>query len=312
MLLRIGHLSTFYHTAIILMSKADTNSRLGAEVEWRLFGTGPEIADAFKKSELDIAYIGLPPAIIGISMGVNIICVAGGHVEGTVISGKKELKGFPDEADMNNILSQIKGGKIGVPGKGSIHDVILQDCLEKFNLKKEIAVINFQWADMIPEAMVKGEISVAFGTPALAAAIKRYAGGKILYPPSMLWPNNPSYGIIVNKKFLNREKAAVERFLILHEEATAFIRNNPENASKAIADYTGFIDKELVLDTLKISPKYCAKITEGYISSTMEFVKALKRLGYVSREFSENEIFDLSLIEKIHPEKEHYSNGISA
>jgi len=312
MLLRIGHLSTFYHTAIILMSKADTNSRLGAEVEWRLFGTGPEIADAFKKSELDIAYIGLPPAIIGISMGVNIICVAGGHVEGTVISGKKELKGFPDEADMNNILSQIKGGKIGVPGKGSIHDVILQDCLEKFNLKKEIAVINFQWADMIPEAMVKGEISVAFGTPALAAAIKRYAGGKILYPPSMLWPNNPSYGIIVNKKFLNREKTAVERFLILHEEATAFIRNNPENASKAIADYTGFIDKELVLDTLKISPKYCAKITEGYISSTMEFVKALKRLGYVSREFSENEIFDLSLIEKIHPEKEHYSNGISA
>lgn len=311
MLLRTGHLSTFYHTAIILMARADINSRLGSEIDWRLFGTGPAIADAFDKGELDIAYIGLPPAIIGINRGVNIICVAGGHVEGTVVTGRKELKGFPDEADMNNILSQIKGGKIGVPGKGSIHDVILQDCLERFNLKKEIAVINFQWADMILEAMVKGEISVAFGTPALAAAIKRYAGGKILYPPSMLWPNNPSYGIIVDKKFLNKEKAVVEQFLILHEEATAFMRNNPEEASRAIADYIGFADKELVLDTLKISPKYCAKITEGYISSTMEFVKALKRLGYISREISKNEIFDLSLIEKVHPEKEHYSDGIS-
>ncbi|RJQ39057.1 MAG: ABC transporter substrate-binding protein [Nitrospiraceae bacterium] len=312
MLLRIGHLSTFYHTAIILMARADTNSRLGVEIDWRLFGTGPAIADAFDKGELDIAYIGLPPAIIGINRGINIICVAGGHVEGTVISGKKELKGFPDEADMNNILSQIKGGRIGVPGKGSIHDVILQDCLEKFNLKKEVAVINFQWADMIPEAMVKGEISVAFGTPALAAAIKRYAGGKILYPPSMLWPNNPSYGIIADKKFLNKEKAVVEQFLMLHEEATAFIRNKPGEASRLIADYIGFIDKELLLDTLKISPKYCSKITEGYISSTVAFVKALKRLGYINREISENEIFDLSLIEKLHPEKEHYSDGISA
>ena len=312
MLLRIGHLSTFYHTAIILMARADTNSRLGAEIDWRLFGTGPAIADAFDKGELDIAYIGLPPAIIGINRGVNIICIAGGHVEGTVISGKKELKGFPDKTDMNKILSQIKGERIGVPGKGSIHDVILQDCLEKFNLKKEIAVINFQWADMVLEAMVKGEISIAFGTPALAAVIKRYDGGKILYPPSMLWPNNPSYGIIVDKKFLKKEKAAVEQFLILHEEATSFIRIRPSKASKVIADYIGFIDKELVLDTLKISPKYCSKISEGYISSTMEFVKALKRLGYINREISENEIFDLSLIEKIHPEKEHYSDGISA
>jgi len=312
MLLRIGHLSTFYHTAIILMARADTNSRLGAEIDWRLFGTGPAIVDAFDKGELDIAYIGLPPAIIGINRGVDIICVAGGHVEGTVISGRKELKGFPDETDMNNILTQIKSGKIGVPGKGSIHDVILQDCLERFNLKKEIAVINFQWADMVLEAMVKGEISIAFGTPALAAAIKRYASGKILYPPSMLWPNNPSYGIIVDKKFLHKEKAVVEQFLILHEEATSFIRIRPSETSKVIADYIGFTDKELVLDTLKISPKYCAKITEGYISSTMEFVKALKRLGYINREISKNEIFDLSLIEKIHPEKEHYSDGISA
>jgi NitT/TauT family transport system substrate-binding protein len=294
------------------MARADTNSRLGAEIDWRLFGTGPAIADAFDKGELDIAYIGLPPAIIGINRSVNIICIAGGHVEGTVISGKKELKGFPDEADMNKILSQIKGERIGVPGKGSIHDVILQDCLERFNLKKEIAVINFQWADMVLEAMVKGEISIAFGTPALAAAIKRYADGKILYPPSMLWPNNPSYGIIVDKKFLNKEKTVVEQFLILHEKATAFMRNNPEDASRIISDFVGVIDKELVLDTLKISPKYCSKITEGYISSAMEFVKALKRFGYINREISENEIFDLSLIEKIHPEKEHYSDGISA
>ncbi len=38
---------------------------MGAGAEWKLFGTGPAIVDAFKKRELDMAYIGLPPAIIG-------------------------------------------------------------------------------------------------------------------------------------------------------------------------------------------------------------------------------------------------------
>lgn len=306
MKLRIGHLSTFYHTAIILMASSNTNKKLGTDVEWKLFGTGPAIVNAFEKGELDLAYIGLPPAIIGIERGVSIICIAGGHIEGTVIAGSKNLKGFPEEPDLGIILRQAKGGKIGVPGKGSIHDVILTDCLERFDLKDNIKVINFQWADMVLEALVKGEVSIAFGTPALGAAIKRYAGGKILYPPSKLWPNNPSYGILADKDFLKKEDELAEKFLMLHEKATVFLRNSPEEASKIISDFIGFIDKDLVLDILSISPKYCAKITDGYISCTMEFVEALKRLGYIRRDVTREEIFDTSLINKIHHGKDHY------
>jgi NitT/TauT family transport system substrate-binding protein len=66
-----------------------------------------------------------------------------------------------------------------------------------------------------------------------------------------------------------------------------------------------------VLETLRVSPKYCAALTEGYISSTMNFVRALKELGYIKRELGQDEIFDTSLITKIHPEKDHYGDGIA-
>lgn len=309
--MRIGHLSTFYHTAIILMAQGDTNKRLGMDIDWRLFGAGPAIVDAFEKGGLDLAYIGLPPAIIGIERGVDIKCIAGGHIEGTVLSGKIEFRGFPEIDDLGEILKQFSGLKIGVPGKGSIHDVIITECLEIFNLRQEIEVVNFRWADEVVEAMAKGNISAATGTPALAVAVKRYANGKILYPPSKLWPDNPSYGILVDGRFLNKERKISERFLVIHEEATAFIRNNPRKAAKLISDYVGLVDEEFVMETIKISPKYCAMITDGYISSTMEFVKALKRLGYIKREVGSDEIFDISLIRKIHPEKDHYGDGIS-
>jgi len=311
MMLRIGHLSTFYHTAIILMAKGDIYRQLGVDVYWRLFGTGPAIVDSIGKGELDLAYIGLPPAITGISEGVDIVCIAGGHIDGTVIAGRRGLIGFDEEEDLALILGQLRGERIGVPGKGSIHDVIITELLQRFNLRKEIEVINFPWADQIIEAMAKTKVSAAVGTPPLAVAVKRFVDGKILYPPSRLWPNNPSYGIHVDRGFLNRERGIVERFLILHEDATSFIRNRPLEASKMISGYLRFIDEDFVLETLKLSPKYCAQLTDDYISSTMEFVKTMKRLGYIKREVRSDEIFDTSLIRKIHPLKDHYGNGIA-
>lgn len=310
MKLRIGHLSTFYHTSILLMARGDLSIRLGVDVEWKLFGTGPAIVSAFENGELDLAYIGLPPALIGISRGVNIVCVAGGHMEGTVIAGKKEFDGFPGEQQLSAILAQLAGRNVGVPGKGSIHDVIITDCLERFRLTSEIAVINFQWADQVLEAAVRGDVSAVVGTPALAVAVKVYAGEKILYPPARLWPHNPSYGILVDRKFLGSEIKLVERFLMLHEEATSLIRHRPTEAARMISRYVGVVDEEFVRETLKVSPKYCAQLTDEYIESTMLFVPVLRKLGYLQREIGMEEVFDTSMIRKLHPEKDHYGEGI--
>lgn len=303
---RIGYLSTFYHTSVLMIAGNMLTKDTGLEAEWRLFGTGPSIVEAFCKRELDLAYIGLPPAIIGIDKGVSIKCIAGGHVEGTVISGKRYHKDYTENASLEDILKQFSGLKIGVPGKGSIHDVILNDVLRQFDLISSIEVILFPWADLVLEAMHRGDVSAAVGTPALAAAVKRFANGKILYPPSLLWPNNPSYGILADQAFLERARSAVEEFLVLHEEAAAFLRNNPGEAARIIAESVGVADRELVSDALSISPRYCACITDEYIASTMQFVKALKNLGYIRREISPEEIFDTSLIRKVHPGRDHY------
>jgi len=308
--LRIGHLSTFYHTAILLMARKDITSRLGLAVEWTLMGTGPAIMQAFGRGELDLAYIGLPPAIIGMEQGRPIVCIAGGHMEGTVMAGKSRWLGFPETGDLGAVLGQFVGKTIGVPGSGSIHDVILKDSLARYAPGRNITVRNYPWADLVTEAVVKDEVAAAFGTPALAIAIKRFAGGKILYPAAKLWPDNPSYGIVADRAFLNAHREAAERFLIAHEEAESFLRNEPADAAQAIADHVGIIDRSFVLETLRVSPKYCAQLTPEYISSTMAFVGALKKLGYIKRELVMNEIFDTSLIEKIHPEKDHYEDGI--
>jgi NitT/TauT family transport system substrate-binding protein len=308
---RIGHLSTFYHTAILLMAQGDADARLGAEIEWKLMGTGPEIMKAFGNGEVDLAYIGLPPAIIGIDQGIRVICVAGGHEEGTVMAAKTNWTGFPETGDLGTILRQFRGRKIGVPGKGSIHDVIMKDCIEQYGLEQEIEIVNYPWADMVTEAAVNDEIAAAVGTPALAVAVKRFANGRVLYPASKFWPNNPSYGIVVDMGYVARETMVVEKFLRLHEEATKFIRTRPVEAAQLIAGYVGVVDERFVLDTLMVSPKYCAQLTEDYISSTLKFVPVLKKLGYIGSDVARDKIFFRDLINRVHPEKDHYNDGIS-
>ena len=114
------------------MGNETLNKDLNKEIQWKMFGTGPAMIEAFLNKNLDIGYMGLPPAIIGIDKEVPIKCVAGGHVEGTVMVANKDYKTlFQLDNKISNVLSQFKGKALGVPSKGSIHDVILNFYLEQ-------------------------------------------------------------------------------------------------------------------------------------------------------------------------------------
>jgi NitT/TauT family transport system substrate-binding protein len=300
--LNIGHLSTVYHTSFILMA-TDWLDKAGIHANWKLFASGPDIVKAFANEEIDIGYIGLPPAIIGIDRGVPIICIAGGHVEGTVLIARKEYSTLDELGDIKAVLAQFQGNVIGSPPRGSIHDVIINDALEKAGLN--IKVKNFAWTDFVLEALVDGEISAAVGTPSLAVASARACWAKIIVPPSRLWQNNPSYGIVIRKELMQYPDI-ISGFLEIHEKASNFIRKRPADAAGIVSKLTGIVDKDFVLDAYRVSPKYCAALSSGFVDSTMAFVPVLHRLKYISRSLSEDKIFERRFIDEVHKEPPHY------
>lgn len=297
--LRIGHLSTMYHTSFVLMG---TNwlEREGILPEWKLLGGGPAIVRAFERNEIDIGYIGLPPVMTGIDRGLQIKCVAGGHVEGTLMIATHEFLTLEEcRNDWILFLSQFKGRTIACPPAGSIHDVIIRNYIMKADLKNKIDVLNYEWADMIIEAIMDGEIKVAVGTPSLAIAAKRYCNANIVIPPEKLWPDNPSYGIVATCDLIENSPATLLKFIKLHEKTSVFICKNTEEASKLVAETIEIIDVDFVNDVYKISPKYSAGISEQYIQSTMGFVDVLNKLGYISKKLEQKDIFDLRFVKEL-------------
>jgi len=290
------------------MGKKDLHRDFNKEIRWKLFGTGPAMIEAFQNRKLDIGYMGLPPAIIGIDNEVTIKCVAGGHVEGTIMVASKKYKTM---ANLNNnlseLFSQFKGHTIGVPSKGSIHDIILNFYLKKYNLINKIDVKHYKQAEFIATDMKKGILEGGVGTPALAVFSSTIFNSHLIIPPEFLWKDNPSYGIFFHENIIENEPEIVLKFLTHNKEASLMLRESPAKAANIISNTFEILTERYVLKVLKISPKYCIALSEGYIKSTMEFVRTLRDLGYIKRELRINDIFDLKFIREVHPEPEHYS-----
>jgi NitT/TauT family transport system substrate-binding protein len=306
--IRIGHLSTLYHTAFLLRG-SDLLAQQGVRATWSLFPSGPDIISAMQAGRLDLGYIGMPPVIIGIDRGLELACIAGGHIEGTVMIADSTIRTLDECGSMQAFFSQLAGKAIGTPPKGSIHDVIVTDLLEK-NRRPDISVRNYPWADFLSDALVQKEIAAAAGTPALATTARTYGNGRIVIPPDRLWPFNPSYGIVVMRRML-KNRDLLTRFLTAHEAACEWIRSDPAACARIVAGTTGMVDPGFVLETYRISPKYCAALPPEYIASTMKFAQTLHTLGYISRLIREDECFERSLIEIVHPGPHHYADGIA-
>lgn len=305
--LKIGHLSTLYHTCFILMEQDLVLGKERLDVKWSLFGTGPAMIKAFMNGELDAGYIGLPPAAVGIDRGLRIKCVAGGHVEGTVLIGNEGYRAFDEDGfSITDVIAQFRGKIIGVPSKGSIHDILLAYELHESGLDQNIDVKHYEQAEFIAMDLAQGAIDAGCGTPALAAFATTIMGSRVLVPPDQFWPYSPSYGIFFTDRVIEDNPSLVVSLLKHHRAASELIRKNPLKASELIARAIKVVDAEHVLSVLKISPRYCISLPQEYINASMRLVAVLEELGYIKRDLDVSDIFDTTFIEQVHPEPHHY------
>ena len=307
--LNIGHLSTAYHTNWLLIGNKDLEKDLNLKVNWSLFGTGPLMVEAFKKGKLDIGYMGLPPAIIGIDNNVPIKCVAGGHVEGTVMVGKKNHKTISElNDDIYETLKQFKGCTIGTPSVGSIHDAILNFYLEQHDLKDDIKVKNYKQAEFIAIDMEKGLVEGGVGTPALVVFAKTILDSHLIIPANYLIANNPSYGIFFHENLIENNPDIVLTFLHHHKKASYLLRESQDKAAEIISRTFAILNnnKQYTKAVLEISPKYCIALSEGYQKSTEGFVNTMFNLGYIKEKLPFDRIFNFKFVKEVHPEAHHY------
>lgn len=257
---RIAYFPNITHAQALVMKaqSGEQGSGLAAklgedyELEWLGFNAGPAEVEALFAGEVDIGYIGPVPAINAyIKSGGDVKIVAGASKAGAVLLTRTN-------AEIHSV-SELSGKNVAVPQLGNTQHISLLKLLTDNGLapKSDGGTVNIVPAANadIQNLMGNGDVDAALVPEPWGSILEREAGANILLDYDEIWMDG-DYDVavvIVNKDFLEKHPDIVEKVLAEHQAATAFIKENPDEAknliNQEIEAATGKALDSAVLDT---------------------------------------------------------------
>ncbi len=230
------------------------------------FQNGNDVMTAFEARSLDLAYLGLAPAMAHkLTQVAPIKVVSGVNVNGSAIVVKST-------STIYNI-SDLNGRKIAVPSKNNMQDFILQIGLNNSGIilpdenRLEMPV------GYMENALLNEEIDAFVAWEPYNAKAVKY-GGRYLINSSEIWPNHPCCIIAASLNFISHKKGIVEKFVNVHKKALDWMNNisNHDELIKIAKDYTSISEDSIIeaaLDNIGYifnftSPTYMVEIERFY------------------------------------------------
>lgn len=194
-------------------------------VSW--FPNGNEVMIAFEAGSLDIAYLGLAPAMAHkLTQNAPIKVVGGVNVNGSAI--------IVSTSSGINTLNDLAGKKIAVPSLNNMQDFILQIALDSVGLSfNDLGSHVTLSVGNMENALNTGEIDGFVAWEPFNAKAINSIGATSLKNSSEIWPNHPCCIIAASNTLISTQSVTVEKLLKVHKRAIDWM-SNTSNYDKLI------------------------------------------------------------------------------
>ena len=191
-------------------------------INW--FPNGNEVMVAFEAGSLDIAYLGLAPAMAHkLTQNAPIKVVGGVNVNGSaiVVGGSSGI----------NSLTDLAGKKVAVPSLNNMQDFILQIALDSVGLNfNDLASHTTLSVGNMENALSTGQIDAFIAWEPFNAKAVDNIGAKFLKNSSEIWPNHPCCIVAASDIFVSTQSAMVEKIIKVHKRAIEWMANASNHA----------------------------------------------------------------------------------
>lgn len=192
------------------------------------FAAGPALMKAFAAGELDIGYVGTPPALTHAAKGVEIQILASVNNEGSALIVRRGVSRTED----------LKGKTVAIPMVGSIQDVLLRMILSRSGMSyKDLNVVEVRPPDM-PAQLEVGRLDGFIAWEPYCAQAVISGTGRILASSNDIWPGHPCCVLVASRSFIANQPSVVEKIVRIHVRATRFIQEHVEEATNIAARFT--------------------------------------------------------------------------
>ncbi|EHQ36724.1 ABC transporter substrate-binding protein [Methanoplanus limicola] len=254
------------------------------------FPTGAPEMQSMIAGDIDVAYVGAAPVISALATGLDGKIVAAVQTQGSALVVGNDIAYEKPE--------DLKGHTIATFPSGTIQDTLLRGWLRDNGIddEKDVDIRPMGPGDAIT-AITAGQIDAVFLPAPSPTIIENDGAGRIVVNSGEMMKDHPCCVLVVSGKMIRENPDAVVEIVKTHIKATDYIRANKDEAAEIYSGYTKNT-VETVKDSFSNWDGEWVSDPNIITGGVMDYVKTQAELGYIEKELTQDEIFDLSFYEK--------------
>lgn len=281
--LRVGYLPITHSLALVVADKLNAGKYRNLKLELVKFSSWPELLDAYNAGTIQAASELLVLALAGAERGVPESVVALSHRHGDFLTVAKDI----------NSVRELKGKRVAIPHRMSVHNIILAQALKKEGL----ALKDVQWIEMpppdMPSALARGDVrAFIVAEPFGAKAIQEGFGKKLLNARDV-WHDYICCGLVINPSFKKQYPAATREFVDSFVAAGRYIDANRAESIRIARQYMN-IDENVFKESLTHDVTYSDLRVKR--SDVEKLQKYALELNLIKKPVNLDNLLDTSLV----------------
>lgn len=299
--LRVGYIPIMPMAQLFVMDGAGWTKKAGLDLKLTRFSSGPAMIQALASGTLDVAYIGIGPAMVSKSKGVPIKVVAANVYDQMAVIARgdfaKVWQAHPGAQAVKAFEKQHgRKLKIATLPKGSVPDTVLHYWIEKkLDLKPDQVDIVGMGASAVQQALLAGSVDAAsIMEPILTVVRQRLPGSRVIASGNAMMPQHPGAVLAVTEAALKAHPDAIAKLVALHQRATVLLNTKPEQAAPYLADFIGkgLLPDSLFVKALKAERDHFVADPDRLLKGTRRLYEYQKEIGVSHGNLDLSALFD--------------------
>jgi NitT/TauT family transport system substrate-binding protein len=272
------------------------------------FQNGPAMVQALSAGQLDVAYVGIGPAMVARAKGVDIKVVASNIVEQISFVVRGELGDYferfePAEALERFAADKDRPARIATFPAGSVPHTVLQYWLRRvIDADPDSVEIIAMGSAQVQQALLTGATDGAsILEPVVTIVTDRLEGARVVAAGGEMFPELPGAVLAVRERLIEEEPELVQALVAAHVRATAVLRDDPARAAALVGPYIGGgrLDRALVERAIANSRENFVADPHFIQEASLSLQEFQKELGTLGRAVTIDELFDFSFYDAL-------------
>ncbi len=302
--LRVGYIPIIPMTQLYVLTGEGWAKDAGLALQTTSFQSGPAMIQALASGTLDVAYVGIGPAMIARSKGVKLKVVAANVIDQVALIGRgplaKAIAGAASPAEGFRAFRAANGRppKIGSLPAGSVPDTVLRYWMaEVARIGADDVEIVGMGEQPLQQALLTGAIDGAsILEPILTLVQSRLPDAAIVAKAGTMFPKQPGAVLAVTENAIANNRAAVAELVKLHIRATAFAKSRPDRTAELVTEIIGkgLVEREVMRAALTSDATTFVDDPRVILDSTRQMQAFQQTLGQITEPVDVDALFDLS------------------